>query len=337
MNKKDLIRESGLTIYDEIPLDSNLYLEDEELKFLLEKELIGLDLSGLAPRTRSKVVKTMAAEALGYEAPKSFEKTQPRFPGQNFDTYVQLRNNLQVWNEELDGDRRYVLIRPNEENIIEKIKIVNGEQLAALDRTGTLTSKFQAVMPKFDNSSLLTLEDTPIVKEYVNDNTAPTKLTPIDWPVKGELFSIQKIYETLIVLVGRSFPVPVNTHDRLRAEILHTEVCKLLGYSAFLDDGQFPDIKNQLLEVKTQTSPTIDLGLHLPSDEQLVTKIDDHVFISKDVRYAIFDCDLNNGNLLVNRLYVVNGLNFHNHFAQFQGRVENKKIQIPLPSNFFED
>lgn len=337
MDKKDLIRKSRLTIYDDIPLESDLYLEEEELQYWLEKGLLGKDLSGLKPRTRSKVVKEMAAEALGYEVPKSFKKTQPRFTGQNFDTYVQSRDNLQIWNEELDGDRRYVLIRPNSDNIIEKVKVVKGDQLAVLDRTGTLTSKFQAVMRKFDVSTLLVEEDTPIVKEYVNDKTGPTKLTPIDWPVKGELFSINKIFESLLPLVGQTFTVPTNTHDRVRAEILHTEVCRLLGYSAFLDDGQFPDIKNQLLEVKTQTSPTIDLGLHLPNDDQLVIKIDDHVFISQDVRYAIFDCDLVDDFLTVNRLYVVNGVNFHHHFTPFQGKVENKKIQIPLPSTFFDD
>ena len=41
-----------------------------------------------------------------------------------------------------------------------------------------------------------------------------------------------------------------------------------LGYSRYEDKGQFPDIRHQLLEVKLQTSPTIDLGLVLPSSTE---------------------------------------------------------------------
>ena len=44
-------------------------------------------------------------------------------------------------------------------------------------------------------------------------------------------------------------------------------ICEHLGYSNYEDDGSYPDLVNQLIEIKLQTSPTIDLGLHSPEDE----------------------------------------------------------------------
>ena len=75
------IRQSGLTIYDYIdPRDDRLYIPTYALEVILRDSLVGLSLSGLALRTRSKVVKSAICEALGYPIPRSFAKTQPRFP-----------------------------------------------------------------------------------------------------------------------------------------------------------------------------------------------------------------------------------------------------------------
>jgi hypothetical protein len=70
------------------------------LEGVLHDGLLGLDLN-YPLRTRSKVLKAKICEILGYPVPKSFKKTQPRFPGQDFDTYIQKSNNLQIWNEEI--------------------------------------------------------------------------------------------------------------------------------------------------------------------------------------------------------------------------------------------
>ena len=97
--KKQKIQESKISIYELIEkiIDSK-YLSDLELSFLLKDGLVGLSTEGLPNRTRSKVVKSAVCESLGYAVPKSFKKTKPRFPGQNFDTYVQKSLNLQIWN-----------------------------------------------------------------------------------------------------------------------------------------------------------------------------------------------------------------------------------------------
>src|SRR5262245_20935239 len=84
------IRASGKSIYDPIQVgDPNLWIPAPELQTLLDNALRGVDLSGLALRTRSKVLKEHVCRALGYPVPGSFQKTKPRFPGQAFDTYGQ--------------------------------------------------------------------------------------------------------------------------------------------------------------------------------------------------------------------------------------------------------
>ena len=102
------IRESGLTIYDDLDSRPDLYLTTEELQAVLSKGLRGLDLN-YPLRTRSKVLKSRVCEVLGYPVPASFRRSQPRFPGQDFDTYIQKSDNLQIWNEEVAPTRRYVV------------------------------------------------------------------------------------------------------------------------------------------------------------------------------------------------------------------------------------
>jgi hypothetical protein len=130
------IRASKVTIYDPIVIGSELWIPSPELQAILNRALRGLNLTGLPLRTRSKRVKERVAEALGYPVPKTFLKTQPRFTGQCFDTYIQKSNNLQVWNEELSATRRYVLIRVDDNSLVASVRVVTGETLALLDTTG---------------------------------------------------------------------------------------------------------------------------------------------------------------------------------------------------------
>lgn len=90
----ETIRKSGLSIYDSVEIgDPALWIPTLELETLLDASLAGISLAGLSLRTRSKVVKEHVCQSLGYPVPRSFQKTQPRFRGQLFDTYVQKSNN----------------------------------------------------------------------------------------------------------------------------------------------------------------------------------------------------------------------------------------------------
>ncbi|AVW93036.1 restriction endonuclease [Celeribacter baekdonensis] len=334
------IADSGLTIYDHIEIgDPELWVPTPELEAILDERLRGISLAGLALRTRSKVVKESVCRALGYPVPSSFKKTQPRFVGQMFDTYAQKSNNLQVWNEELSPTRRYVILRVDEVDQIARVKVVNGEELAQLDTTGTLTQKYQArLVPGVALEELVSPTDTDALLPHTRAgaNLAQT-VSPIDHPAHGMVLPIGEVFERLRGAVGRSFPDAGWDQERNRGAALHRIVCELLGYADYRDDGRFPDVRNQLLEVKLQTSPTIDLGLVRPSSEEPldVPQIAGTQVRHCDVRYALFYAQTDGTEVTLTRLYLTTGASFFSRFPQFGGKVLNKKLQIPLPSDFF--
>lgn len=333
----DLIRGSGLTIYDTLPVNSPLYIPTPELEAILNAGLRGTSVEGLPLRTRSKAVKTAVCQVLGYPVPKSFRKEQPRFPGQNLDTYTQTSNNLQVWNEEIDPHRRYAIIREAGGELV-YVRVISGESLALLDKTGTLTGKYQARLnPGTDLSELVAAADTIPMRPLVGSETA--KGSPTDYPRAGRIFPIRDIYDRLRPLIGRTFPDAGIDQERNRGAALHQLVCEELGYASYADDGQFPDIKAEVLEVKLQTSPTIDLGLVTPDSTSPVDipPVNGTQLRHCDCRYALFDAVTDGITVTIRRVYVTTGEAFLTRFPRFGGKVVNRKIQIPLPRDFFGD
>ena len=337
----EAIRRRGLSIYDRIDVgDPDLWIPTPELEHLLNTAMSGISLADLPLRTRSKVVKEHVCRSLGYPVPPSFKKTHPRFPGQFFDTYVQKSNNLQVWNEELSSTRRYVIIRVGRENVITKVKVATGSTLALLDTTGTLTQKYQArLIPGKAKAELIANEDTEILRVLVrSDVDLAAGVSPVNNPRVAKLLPIEKIFDRLQLLVGESFPDIGHDQERNRGASLHRLVCQHLGYADYRDDGQFPDVRHQLLEVKLQTSPTIDLGLVSPDSEETldVPKLEGRQIRHCDVRYAVFYAETDGMSVTLTHLFVSTGERFFTRFPQFQGMVLNKKLQIPLPPNFFD-
>lgn len=335
------ILESGLSIYDPIEVGNpDLWIPTPALEVLLDRGLKGMSVYGLPIRTRSKVVKQAVCNVLGYPVPKSFKKTRPRFPGQGFDTYIQKSNNLQIWNEEIIPTRRYVIIRVSTDDVIVRVKVVTGEALASWDTTGTLTQKHQArIVPGQESTELVATEDTANLKAIVKGGGPPVffEQSPVDDPVAGTLLSIAEIFERLKSLVGCIFADAGHDQERNRGAELHRLVCSTLGYEEYRDAGSFPDIRNQLLEVKLQTSPTIDLGLVCPDSEYPldIPRIDGRQIRHCDVRYAIFYAQTDGEQVELTHVYLTTGELFFSRFPKFQGRVVNKKLQIPLTDDFF--
>jgi len=335
------ISESRLNIYDHIKVgDSDAWIPTPILEDLLNDGLKGMPVKGMPIRTRSKVVKQAVCQILGYPVPKSFKKTQPRFFGQQFDIYIQKSNNLQIWNEEIAPTRRYVIIRVSDNDIIERVKVVTGETLALLDKTGTLTQKYQArVVTRLEATELLTKEDTANIQPVIKKSDYSTSLahSPADSPTSDALLPIAEVYDRLTTLVGAKFADPGRDQERNRGAELHRQICRKLGYREYQDIGSFPDIPNQLLEVKLQTSPTIDLGLVLPNSQDPldIPKIDTRQVRHCDVRYAVFYAQTDGEQVQLTHFYLTTGEAFFKFFRQFQGQVLNKKLQIPLPDDFF--
>ncbi len=335
------ISQSGLSIYDPIEVGhSKLWIPSPELELLINKELLGRSLGGLPIRTRSKVVKTGICKALGYPVPLSFKRTKPRFLGQLFDVYVQKSNNLQIWNESLSATRRYVLIQVSGDDVITDVRVVTGEDLAFFDRTGTLTQKYQARFIKGDSAlELVTSKDTANLKPLLSSN-AMLKLSdksPIAYPEKTEILPISEVFKRLSSLVGNVFADAGIDQERNRGAELHRLVCKSLGFIDYADDGRFPDVRQQLLEVKLQTAPTIDLGLVLPNSTGPLdlSQIDGHQIRHRDVRYVVFGAQTDGKSVTITNLVLSTGESFFKRFQQFQGNVLNRKLQMRLPDDFF--
>jgi hypothetical protein len=306
----------------------------------LDDGLRGTPLGVLPSRTRSKKVKSYVCEVLGYPAPPKFTKTQPQFPGQLFDTHTQKSNNLQIWNQELSASRRYVLIRASEDGIITRVKVVTGDALALLDTTGKLTKKYQAgCIPSAQTTELISAQDTARLLPFVSSNIDLSRCaTPVLHPEMGQILPIEELFARLSTLVGKRFPDPGADQERNRGAALHRLVCKTLGYPSYQDNGQFPDIRHQLLEVKLQTSRTIDLGLVTPkSVEPLDVPMICRTQIRHcDVRYGIFYGEVAEGMIELTHFLMTTGADFFTRFPQFQGKVLNAKLQIHLPIDFFD-
>ena len=280
-------------------------------------------------------MKSKICEVLGYPIPKSFKKTQPRFPGQNFDVLIQKSTNVQIWNESLDSNRRYILIQISEDDKIINLKIITGDILAKYDTTGKLTSKYQATMKSYGMSMLLSEKDTETIVDLTGDKINLKVLNPNYDPKENSIITIENIFKLLQPLVGKTVDYIGAVQERNRGAELHEMICRSLGYSNYSDDGTYPDIRNQLLEIKLQTSPTIDLGLHSPEDNEVIMTIKNKEIMSQDIRYAIFEGEDIGGMIQLKHLYVVSGCDFTKHFPLFKNGGRNSKIQIPLPKDFF--
>lgn len=331
------IAESRLSIYDTIDTNNSfLYIPTKALEEILSNALVGMCLGGYALRTRSKIVKSEICRVLGYPVPASFRKIQPRFPGQNFDVYTQKSLNVQIWNEEVDAARRYVFLHVNENDVITSVKVINGLELARYDRTGTLTRKYQATMYDYDEDICSYRDSATLDRWIISTNTSLQAVNPNRFPQRTQLLRIHELYQRLCPMIGQTIAYLDAVQERNRGAELHAMICENLGYSIYEDDGTYPDIANQLLEVKLQTSPTIDLGLHSPEDGAEIVTIGNTTFYSKDIRYAIFNGEVNGNRVLLKHLYLVTGEDFTNHFPLFKGRGTNAKIQLPLPYDFFD-
>lgn len=336
------IADSGHAIYNRIePGDPRLWIPTAKLEAILDKGLRGFSVKGLPLKTRSKVLKQEVCKCLGYPVPDSFQKTHPRFPGQDFDTYIQKANNLQVWNEDLHPTRRYVIIRISPNGVVDRVKVVTGAALAKLDKTRKLTQKYQARMVSAGKGAeLVSPKDTDLVNEIALKKAFPKRFaeSPTAYPDETCVLPIREVFTRVKGLPDTRFPDVGFDQERNRGATLHRLVCERLGYPTYQDSGSIPDVTNQLLEVKLQTSPTIDLGLVTPdSREPLdIPMIGGRQIRHCDLRYLVVGAATDGTHVTLQSVYLVTGEDFFTRFSRFGGKVLNKKLQIPLPRDFFE-
>lgn len=331
------IEANSVNIYeDPANADSGFFYTPDELESLLKTELVGRsDLSGLAVKSRAVIAKRIVCEALGYVAPSSFKRVSPRLPHPAIDVYAQQSNNLQIWNEEIDAERRYVILILDDHEILD-VRVVAGADLTQFDKTGKLTRKFQAArIGESYGSTLVSLLDTENFIERLEPADRATNNSPVAQPELGGALTIEEVYDRLLPMVGNTYLDPGIVQERNRGTVVHREACERLGAGPFADNGQFPDILSQLVEVKLQLARTVDLGLELPSSRTPLASANG-VFDVCDVRYAIFYAERNGDSFTITSLVVTTGSDFFSEYRQFGGLTSNSKLQLRLPNSWFE-
>jgi hypothetical protein len=161
-------------------------------------------------------------------------------------------------------------------------------------------------------------------------------LSPTVLPTPGHVLTISAIYSRIETLVGKTFVDPGVIQERLRGVVLQQEICRLLELGPYADGGQFPDILSQALEVKLQLSRTIDLGLIAPEQTNEARELGNGLRYC-DARYAIVYGRRDAiDQLSITDVVVTTGQDFFTDFRQFEGKIQNKKLQIPLSRDFSE-
>ena len=129
-------------------------------------------------------------------------------------------------------------------------------------------------------------------------------------------------------LIGERLDISLSTKQR--GQQLERLVAYMLGYKKQQEllEGGYPDIRNQMLEVKVQDSPTIDLGRYSPQFEESINEN----FTTRTVRYLIALTDAMNGS--VDGLVLVPGEELGRNFTYISEK--SFKCQRSIPMDFFE-
>jgi hypothetical protein len=316
-------------------------------------------------RMRKLIAKTLESYSLPPLASRDSytvmdRKGLPSILREYIDTYVVTTGriyNLQVWNknpssssvqieyssgEHLSAnDVRIICVRVEpERHYIRSVLVLSPEYITAnFGPFGKDTIKYQLIIASkarldilYKNPPILFYPDTPEFAPKVA-NTYKTPLRSIrDKPVAGEVFSLEVLRDKLVPkLIGTRLDMGTTKN---RGQALEQLVALHLGYiitPVALLLGSYPDILNQVLEVKVQDSPTVDLGMSTPEYEETIPSC--LGASTRDVRYLIALTDRQTS--LITGLILCPGAKLGDHFT-YAG-AKSYKSQRSIPMRFFDE
>jgi len=249
-----------------------------------------------------------------YEIVPPKKKGLPKIALEFVDTYMVTSNetyNLQVWNripasssllvqyesgEALRcRDVRFILVRIDAvKHQITSIAILTADYIKKhFGKFGKPTIKHQLLIPSKVRKSIveskekiLYAPDTKKLSSFVKRRFAKPKSSMSEAPKAHQIFSIELLKKTVAKpLIGKKLH---TASTKNRGQALEKKVIELLGYSVDDTDtlyGAYPDIMNQLLEVKAQDKQTVDLGKYSPEIPEII--VEDSELTTEDVRYLI--------------------------------------------------
>lgn len=298
-------------------------------------------------------------------APNEYEIVPPKGKGvpkisrEFIDTYIVTTGasyNLQVWNripasnsllvkyesgESLKcTDVRFIFVQIDVvKQVIASIIILTPEYIEnRFGRFGKPTIKYQLNISRKVRESIyaspdkiLWFSDTQKLSYYITHEYTPPKTGIVSEPkMYGGLFSIELLRKLAAEkLIGQKLDAAATKN---RGQALERKIAELLGYEIPADSllhGAYPDIKNQLLEVKVQDSPTVDLGRFSPEREELI--FPDMNLTTFDVRYLI--ALTNPETAIIEGVILSPGEKLGEVFSYISG--ESYKCQRSIPMSFF--
>ena len=354
--KAEILELSSPILYQSIPNHLQIVQKSQWVKFHI-LELLGYK---RPPGLRIKQAKINKPKFL-HQLLDIFVQSSPNLQVWNYIPYADVVIPGE-WNEEGGRyryqDCRYLLVFHNYEGMILKTYLVTGSELAQWDTTGTKTIKWQAtvlrsyrnkisskviaslfepIQQKFTSYPQNSLEKKLqlILREEQNLYSSLTKKVPMikAAPNPEFLMTHREIEQSLEVLIGMEFENLGTGQERIIGQTLEKEIVKALGYQYYeqTDTGSYPDLLNQLIEVKFQLSGTVDLGKHLPTDgTPIEMPWNKWNFTNREIRYVIILVEQNQrGNFIVDSIVITSGAEFNQYFSICEGT--NFKVQIPIP------
>ncbi len=290
---------------------------------------------------------------------KKTKKGIPKILLQCVDTYIVTSGesyNLQVWNRipnsnailihYNDGnvirakDIRFVIVKIDmKSDKIESVIIMTPQFIeTTFGKFGIPTLKHQLMISDKKRKEIearkppiLFESDTEIIKKLAKcEKIIKQKSSIKDNPELKNLYKLEVIRDSFQSrLIGMSIP---SLQTKNKGQLLEKEISDLLGYeneNITLMEGLYPDIRHQLLEVKIQDSPTVDLGKYSPLIlESNFSKLEN--VTTEDVRYLIALTDKKD--LTVKALVLMPGKNLGDYFSYVSET--SYKCQRSIPMSF---
>lgn len=300
------------------------------------------------------------AEAGQFEIVPPKGKGVPKITREFIDTYIVTSGtsyNLQVWNRVPTAetllikyesgesmkctDVRFVFVRiDTTKNIIASVVILTPEYIEhRFGKFGKPTIKHQLLISKKvrkdiyeSDDKILSFPDSQKLSYYLRYDYELPKSDMAEEPDIKNLFSISLLKKLVAEkLIGFKLDAAATKN---RGQALEKKVLELLGYEVKESDllyGAFPDIRNQLLEVKVQDSPTVDLGRFSPEKEEVV--VSDPRLTTFDVRYLI--ALTNSKTEIIEGVILSPGKKLGEIFSYVSA--ESYKCQRAIPMAFFDN
>lgn len=256
----------------------------------------------------------VAAESGSFEFIPPRRKGVPKITREFVDTYIVTSGtsyNLQVWNrvpaskapliklgnEEIlrCSDVRFIFVRINiYESIVDSVILLTPNYIEEMfGKFGRPTIKYQLLISSkirneicSSDDKILFFPDSNKLSYLLKDDFDQPNKDMVNDPTEKEIFSLHTIKDKVASkLIGEKIP---SGNTKNRGQALEKRVLELLGYSIEENKtlyGAYPDIRNQLLEVKIQDSPTVDLGKYSPEIEEVI--FEEWNITTFDVRYLI--------------------------------------------------